>query len=57
MQAHAGILGVTGTGPEAPVKAGVPVADLSAGLYATIGILLIETVLRSARANATISLT
>lgn len=39
VQAHAGILSVTGTGPEAPVKAGVPVADLSAGLFATIGIL------------------
>jgi crotonobetainyl-CoA:carnitine CoA-transferase CaiB-like acyl-CoA transferase len=39
VQAHTGILGVTGSDPEHPVKAGVPVADLSAGLYATIGIL------------------
>jgi crotonobetainyl-CoA:carnitine CoA-transferase CaiB-like acyl-CoA transferase len=39
VQAHAGVLGVTGSDPEHPVKAGVPVADLSAGLYATIGML------------------
>lgn len=39
VQAHAGILGVTGPDPDTNVKAGVPVADLSAGLFATIGVL------------------
>jgi crotonobetainyl-CoA:carnitine CoA-transferase CaiB-like acyl-CoA transferase len=39
IQAHAGILGVTGARPEEPVKAGIPIADLSAGLFATIGVL------------------
>jgi crotonobetainyl-CoA:carnitine CoA-transferase CaiB-like acyl-CoA transferase len=39
VQAHAGILAVTGPDPEHGVKAGVPIADLSAGLFATIGIL------------------
>lgn len=39
VQAHAGILGVTGARAEERLKAGVPVADLAAGLFATIGIL------------------
>lgn len=39
IQAHAGILGVTGASPDEPTKAGVPVADLTAGLYAAIGIM------------------
>jgi crotonobetainyl-CoA:carnitine CoA-transferase CaiB-like acyl-CoA transferase len=38
IQAHAGILGVTGSGPQDPLKAGVPIADLATGLYAVIGI-------------------
>ena len=39
VQAHAGILAVTGPDSQTPVKAGVPVADLAAGLYLTIGVL------------------
>jgi crotonobetainyl-CoA:carnitine CoA-transferase CaiB-like acyl-CoA transferase len=39
IQAHAGVLAVTGPDPDTGVKAGVPIADLSAGLFATIGIL------------------
>jgi len=39
VQAHAGILSVTGPDAETNVKAGVPVADLSAGLYCAIGVL------------------
>ncbi|MCW2985808.1 MAG: CoA transferase [Conexibacter sp.] len=39
IQAHAGVLAVTGPDPEHGVKAGVPIADLSAGLFCTIGIL------------------
>jgi crotonobetainyl-CoA:carnitine CoA-transferase CaiB-like acyl-CoA transferase len=39
IQAHAGIMSVTGPGDSSPMKAGVPVADLAAGLFATIGIL------------------
>ncbi|MCW3038498.1 MAG: CoA transferase [Solirubrobacterales bacterium] len=39
IQAHAGVLAVTGPDPDHGVKAGVPIADLSAGLFATIGIL------------------
>jgi itaconate CoA-transferase len=38
VQGEAGVLSVTGT-PEAPAKAGVPVADLAAGMYAYSGIL------------------
>lgn len=38
-QAHAGVMSVTGPDPRTNVKAGVPVADLSAGLYAVIGVL------------------
>jgi crotonobetainyl-CoA:carnitine CoA-transferase CaiB-like acyl-CoA transferase len=39
VQAHAGIVALTGPDPETTVKAGVPVADLSAALYMTIGVL------------------
>jgi crotonobetainyl-CoA:carnitine CoA-transferase CaiB-like acyl-CoA transferase len=39
VQAHAGILSVTGPDPDTNVKVGVPIADLSAALYATIGVL------------------
>ena len=38
-QAMSGLMSVTGEPGSNPVKAGVPVADLSAGLYAAIGIL------------------
>lgn len=38
-QAHAGILSVTGPDPQTNTKAGVPIADLSAGLYIAIGVL------------------
>ncbi len=38
VQCEAGFLSVTGT-PEAPVKAGVSVADISAGMYALTGVL------------------
>ena len=39
IQAHAGILSITGPNAQERVKAGVPVADLAAGLFATIGVL------------------
>jgi crotonobetainyl-CoA:carnitine CoA-transferase CaiB-like acyl-CoA transferase len=39
VQAHAGILSVTGPDAETNVKVGVPIADLSAALYITIGVL------------------
>ena len=39
VQAHSGILAVTGPDPDTGVKAGVPIADLSAGLYCAIGVL------------------
>jgi itaconate CoA-transferase len=38
VQCEAGLLSVTGT-PEAPAKAGIPVADISAGMYAFSSIL------------------
>jgi itaconate CoA-transferase len=38
VQCEAGVLSVTGT-PEAPAKAGIPVADISAGMYAFSSIL------------------
>ena len=38
IQAEAGVLSVTGT-PEAPAKAGLPVADIAAGMFATQQIL------------------
>jgi formyl-CoA transferase len=37
-QGMAGVMSVTGTPGSAPVKCGVPIADLGAGLYAAIGI-------------------
>src|SRR5581483_1514630 len=46
VQAHAGILSVTGPDAETNVKVGVPIADLSAALYITIGVL---SALRRAR--------
>lgn len=39
IQAHVGVLAVTGPDRHTGVKAGVPIADLSAGLYAAIGVL------------------
>lgn len=39
IQAHAGILSVTGPDADHRVKAGVPIADLSAGMLCTIGVL------------------
>jgi crotonobetainyl-CoA:carnitine CoA-transferase CaiB-like acyl-CoA transferase len=38
VQSEAGVLGVTGT-PETPAKAGIPVADIAAGMFATQQIL------------------
>ncbi|HEX2565265.1 MAG TPA: CaiB/BaiF CoA-transferase family protein [Burkholderiales bacterium] len=38
VQCEAGLLSVTGT-PEAPSKAGIPVADIAAGMYAFSGVL------------------
>ena len=38
-QAMSGIMSITGEADGAPVKCGVPVTDLSAGLYAMVGIL------------------
>lgn len=38
-QAMSGLMSVTGEPGSNPVKAGVPVADLSAGIFATLGIL------------------
>ena len=38
VQCEAGLLSVTGT-PEAPAKAGIPVADIAAGMYALTSIL------------------
>src|SRR3954451_13907341 len=39
VQAHAGVISVTGPEGEEGVKAGLPIADLSAGLFAVIGVL------------------
>ena len=39
IQGYAGAMSVTGTDKENPVKSGIPIADLGAGLYAVIGIL------------------
>jgi crotonobetainyl-CoA:carnitine CoA-transferase CaiB-like acyl-CoA transferase len=39
IQAHTGVLSVTGPPGGGGVKAGVPIADLAAGLYAAIGVL------------------
>ncbi|MCU1687125.1 MAG: putative acyl-CoA transferase/carnitine dehydratase [Amycolatopsis sp.] len=38
VQCEAGVVSVTGT-PEAPAKAGIPVADIAAGMYAYSGVL------------------
>jgi itaconate CoA-transferase len=38
VQAATGLLGITGS-PDAPAKAGIPVADIAAGMYAFSGIL------------------
>ena len=38
VQCEAGLLSVTGT-PEAPAKAGIPAADIAAGMYAFSSIL------------------
>ncbi len=39
IQAHTGVLSVTGPDPDTPTKAGLPIADLSAGLFVTVGVL------------------
>lgn len=39
VQAHAGLMGVTGPAVDAPVKAGAPVADMATGLFAAVGLL------------------
>ncbi len=38
VQAEAGVLGITGS-PDAPAKAGIPVADIAAAMYALSGVL------------------
>ena len=56
VQCEAGLLSVTGT-PETPVKAGIPAADIAAGMYAFASIL--AALLRRERGNegATIDVT
>jgi crotonobetainyl-CoA:carnitine CoA-transferase CaiB-like acyl-CoA transferase len=56
VQCEAGLLSVTGT-PEAPAKAGIPVADIAAGMYAMSSIL--AALLRRARdgVGATLDIT
>jgi crotonobetainyl-CoA:carnitine CoA-transferase CaiB-like acyl-CoA transferase len=39
LQAEGGLMSLTGTTASPPVKAGVPIADLSAGLFGVIGVL------------------
>ena len=39
IQGYAGAMSITGTDKENPIKSGIPIADLGAGLYAVIGIL------------------
>jgi crotonobetainyl-CoA:carnitine CoA-transferase CaiB-like acyl-CoA transferase len=39
VQAHAGLMGVTGPAGAPPIKAGAPVADMATGLFATVGLL------------------
>ena len=39
IQGYAGAMSITGTDKDNPVKSGIPIADLGAGLYAVIGIL------------------
>jgi itaconate CoA-transferase len=56
VQCEAGLLSITG-GPEAPAKAGIPVADIAAGMYAFSSIL--AALLRRARTGegATLDIT
>jgi len=39
LQAEAGLMSVTGNGPGQPLRVGVPIADLTAGLFGIIGVL------------------
>jgi crotonobetainyl-CoA:carnitine CoA-transferase CaiB-like acyl-CoA transferase len=39
LQAEGGLMSVTGDSPEHPMRVGVPIADLTAGLYGIIGVL------------------
>ena len=39
IQGYAGAMSITGMDKENPIKSGIPIADLGAGLYAVIGIL------------------
>ena len=39
LQAEGGLMSVTGNGPEQPLRVGVPIADLTAGLFGIIGVL------------------
>ena len=39
LQAEAGLMSVTGNGPGEPLRVGVPIADLTAGLFGIIGVL------------------
>ncbi len=39
LQAEGGMMSVTGNGPGDPLRVGVPIADLTAGLYGIIGVL------------------
>ncbi len=39
VQGESGLMSVTGSSPEDPVKVGIPVADLSAGMFGVIGAL------------------
>ena len=38
-QGEAGLMSLTGTGPDEPMKVGVPIADLLAGMYGAYGVL------------------
>ncbi|MGH2868193.1 MAG: CaiB/BaiF CoA transferase family protein [Solirubrobacteraceae bacterium] len=39
LQAEGGLMSLTGDSPEHPLRVGVPIADLTAGLYGAIGVL------------------
>jgi crotonobetainyl-CoA:carnitine CoA-transferase CaiB-like acyl-CoA transferase len=54
MQAYAGIMGVTGASADQPLKAGVPIADMAAGLFAAIGILAALTGVRATGRGASV---
>lgn len=58
LQAEGGVMGMTGDPDGTPVRVGVPVADLAAGLFGTIGILaaLLERVRSGAGQRVTTSL-